>query len=66
VSARRWSARIPILLGGGIPLLPPPAVRAVLKLRKQRVYQKTGTISIEYDIMRREGAIMNGQFTAQR
>jgi dihydrofolate reductase len=45
---------IPILLGGGIPLLPPPAVRAVLKLRTQRVYEKTGTISLEYDIVRRK------------
>jgi len=45
-------AVIPILLGGGIPLLPPPADRAVLKLRKQRVYEKTGTIALEYDIVR--------------
>jgi len=46
-------AIIPVLLGGGIPLLPPPAGRAVLKLRKQRVYEKTGTIALEYDIVRR-------------
>jgi dihydrofolate reductase len=45
---------VPILLGGGIPLLPPPAVRAVLKLRTQRVYKKTGTVSLEYDIVRRK------------
>ena len=45
-------ALIPILLGGGIPLLPPPAGRAELKLRKQRVYEKTGTIGLEYDIGR--------------
>lgn len=45
-------ALIPVLLGGGIPLLPPPAGRAVLKLRKQRVYEKTGTIGLEYDIVR--------------
>ena len=43
---------IPVLLGGGIPLLPPPAGRALLKLRKQRVYEKTGTIGLEYDIVR--------------
>jgi dihydrofolate reductase len=43
---------IPVLLGGGIPLLPPPASRAMLTLRKQRVYEKTGTIGIEYDIVR--------------
>ena len=43
---------IPVLLGGGIPLLPPPAGRAVLRLRKQRVYGKTGTLAVEYDIVR--------------
>ena len=43
---------IPVLLGGGIPLLPSPAERATLKLRKQRVYEKTGTIGLEYDIVR--------------
>ena len=46
-------AVIPVLLGGGIPLLPPPAGRATLKLRTQRVYEKTGTIGLEYDIVRR-------------
>ena len=43
---------IPVLLGGGIPLLPPPAGRARLKLRGQKVYPKTGTISLEYDILK--------------
>jgi dihydrofolate reductase len=43
---------IPVLLGGGIPLLPAPAERTTLKLRKQRVYEKTGTIGLEYDIVR--------------
>ena len=47
-------ALIPVLLGGGIPLLPPPAGRAMLTLRKQRVYEKTGTIGLEYDIVRAE------------
>jgi dihydrofolate reductase len=42
---------IPVLLGGGIPLLPSPAARARLRLRKQRVYEKTGTIGLEYDIL---------------
>src|SRR3954447_17968815 len=31
---------IPVLLGDGIPLLPPPAARTTLKLRKQRVLKK--------------------------
>jgi dihydrofolate reductase len=45
-------AVIPVLLGGGIPLLPSPAIRAQLKLRKQRLYEKTGTVGLEYDILR--------------
>jgi dihydrofolate reductase len=44
---------IPVLLGGGVPLLPSPADRATLRLRKQRLYEKTGTIGLEYDIERR-------------
>ena len=43
---------IPVLLGNGIPMLPPPSGRASLKLRSQRVYAKTGTIGLEYDIVR--------------
>src|SRR5262245_34487227 len=43
---------IPVLLGGGIPLLATPAERAKLTLRKQRLYEKTGTVGLEYDIVR--------------
>jgi dihydrofolate reductase len=43
---------VPVLLGGGIPLLPSPAGRATLKLRKHRVYEKTGTVGLWYDIER--------------
>ena len=43
---------IPVLLGGGIPLLPPPAARTTLKLRKQQTYEKTGVVGLEYDIQR--------------
>lgn len=42
---------VPVLLGGGIPLLPPPADRARLKLRRHRVYAKTGSVALEYDIL---------------
>jgi dihydrofolate reductase len=41
---------IPVLLGAGIPVFPPPG-RVVLELRAQRVYAKTGTLSVEYDIV---------------
>jgi dihydrofolate reductase len=41
-------AVIPVLLGGGVPLLPHPAREAKLRLVKHRVYEKTGTVSLEY------------------
>ncbi len=43
---------IPVVLGGGIPFLPSPAVRARLALQKQRVYQKSGIVRLEYDVVR--------------
>jgi len=46
-------AVIPVVLGGGIPFLPAPAERAKLKLAKHRVYAKTGTVALEYDVARR-------------
>jgi dihydrofolate reductase len=42
---------IPVLLGGGIPMLPPPANRGRLKLKKHRVYEKTGTVGLEYAVL---------------
>ena len=44
-------AVIPIVLGGGIPLLPTPGPRLPLKLKAHRVYPKTGTLSLEYDVV---------------
>jgi dihydrofolate reductase len=44
---------VPVLLGGGIPLLPSPARRARLRLVNQRVYAKSGIIGLEYDVARR-------------
>jgi dihydrofolate reductase len=41
-------AVIPVLLGGGLPLLPHPAGHSKLKLVTHRVYEKTGTVSLEY------------------
>jgi len=42
---------IPVLLGGGIPMLPPPAMRRQLKLLKHRVYEKTGIVGLEYAVL---------------
>ena len=42
-------AIIPVLLGGGIPMLPPPASQAKLRLVGNKVY-KTGIASLEYTV----------------
>lgn len=44
-------AIIPVLLGGGIPLLPTPAPRTTLALRNQRLYEKSGIVGLEYDVV---------------
>jgi dihydrofolate reductase len=44
---------IPILLGGGVPLLPTPAPRTTLRLKSHRVYQKSGIVGLEYDVCKR-------------
>src|ERR671916_2433956 len=43
-------AVMPVLLGEGIPLLPPPARQTRLKLTGHKVY-KTGIVSLEYSIL---------------
>lgn len=42
---------IPVLLGGGVPLLALPADRARLALTRHRVYEKTGCVGLEYAIV---------------
>jgi dihydrofolate reductase len=44
-------AVIPVLLGDGIPLFPPPAKPAKLKLTGHKVYPKTGIVSLEYAVV---------------
>jgi dihydrofolate reductase len=43
-------AIMPVLLGGGVALLPPPANLAKLRLVNHQVYEKTGTVSLEYAV----------------
>lgn len=40
---------VPVLLGGGIPLLPPPAHQTKLKLFSHKVY-RSGRVSLTYDV----------------
>lgn len=44
-------AVVPVLLGGGRPFLPAPAVRRRLALRAHRVYGKSGIVLLEYDVV---------------
>lgn len=40
---------IPVLLGDGVPLLPPPSMQTKLKLTNHKVY-RTGIVSLEYSV----------------
>jgi dihydrofolate reductase len=44
-------AIIPVVLGAGIPLVPASGPRLSLKLRQHRLFTKTGTMFLEYDIV---------------
>jgi len=44
-------AIIPVLLGGGLPLLPHPSSMSKLRLANKRIYEKTGTVSLEYEVV---------------
>ena len=43
-------AVIPVLLGGGIPLLPARSQRATLRLVSSKAYKATGTLALEYTV----------------
>lgn len=45
-------AVIPAVLGSGIPLMPPDTPRVPLRLKGHRLYPKTGTVFLEYDVVR--------------
>lgn len=45
-------AIIPVILGGGVPFLPPPARTAKLRLTSHRIYEKTGTVMLSYDVVK--------------
>ncbi|HEX7022048.1 MAG TPA: dihydrofolate reductase family protein [Trueperaceae bacterium] len=48
-------AVVPVLLGGGRPLLPTPAGAHELSLTRQRVYHTSGIVMLEYDVAGRLG-----------
>ena len=43
-------AVIPVLLGDGLPLLPKSTRRASLVLTNQKLFKKTGTVMLNYDV----------------
>lgn len=45
-------AVVPVLLGEGISMLPPPAARTKLSLSRHRLYTKSGIMLLEYAINR--------------
>ncbi len=45
-------AVVPVLLGDGIPMLPPPALRTKLSLSSHRLYPKSGIVLLEYAVSR--------------
>jgi dihydrofolate reductase len=49
-------AVMPVLLGGGVPLLPAPARRVRLKLTGHRLYAMTGIMSLEYAVQYGQGS----------
>lgn len=47
---------VPVLLGAGLPLVEHPAKLARLRLTKHRVYEKTGTVLLDYEVLPRAAA----------
>lgn len=47
-------AVIPIVLGAGIPMFPSPTVRRSLRLTGEKRYDKTGTLFLQYAVIRAE------------
>ncbi len=43
-------AIVPVVLGGGIPLVASPGPRMALQLRRHRLYAATGIMFLEYDV----------------
>ena len=44
-------ALVPVMLGGGVPLFPTSNSRVPLKLDKQRTYEKSGIVLLEYQVV---------------
>lgn len=54
-------AIIPVLVGAGIPVLPPPGPRTSLELVRHRLYPKTGIVSMHYVVRAPTGPALDRQ-----
>jgi dihydrofolate reductase len=45
-------AVVPVLLGEGVPMLPPPLLTTALSLTSHRLYPKSGIMLLEYAVLR--------------
>lgn len=50
-------AVVPVLLGGGTPLLPPPMAQTRLRLDGHRLYDKSGIMLLEYEVVSSSSAL---------
>jgi dihydrofolate reductase len=49
-------AVVPVLLGDGLPLVPPGTVRPVLRLEDQKTYSASGIVFLRYEVVRSDQA----------
>ena len=57
---------VPVLLGDGLPLVGHPAKLAKLKLIQHRVYQKTGTVLLDYEVANTPARATNARAKGRR
>ena len=43
-------AIMPVVLGGGVPMFPPPMPRGALTLKAQQFFEKSGVVGLEYTV----------------
>ena len=48
-------AIVPVLLGAGVPLVAEPATKIDLTLKQHKLYEKTGTVSLVYEVNKPAG-----------
>jgi dihydrofolate reductase len=60
------AAIVPVLLGGGIPFLPSPAERARLKLTNRRIYEKSGIVALDYEVVKTATTKRSGRSRSSR